>query len=198
MAVHKFFHSTILAINVLKCTDKVHTMPLVSKVCGSQSSSLLLETDYAYTTQSYDQRTFTIPDNSSYEMYLLNSAPLLRYVFIQHNVNVIFILIDKCSLVSVPRTIRNVPHLRRLTIRSCRIQHLDLNDFVHLPILHEVDFNHNQIVTITEPPAGAVLAIHRLYLTYNKIRQLDMNVLHALKELHCLVVDNNRIEEFPS
>ncbi|XP_035914140.1 malignant fibrous histiocytoma-amplified sequence 1 homolog [Anopheles stephensi] len=130
-------------------------------------------------------------------MYVLHKAPQLRYVFIEHNVKVNLIHIEKCALVSVPRTIRNAPRLLCLIIRSCRIKHLDLNDLVQLPALRDLDLNHNQIVSIVELPAGVVLPINRLYLTHNKIRHVDRNVLHALKELHCLVLDNNRIEEFP-
>ncbi|XP_050073080.1 protein flightless-1-like [Anopheles maculipalpis] len=173
-------------------------MPLASKICGSQSSQVIQATDYIYTSHSYDQITFTIPDNSSYEVYVLQEAPLLRYVYIQHNVKVNSILIEQCAMVSVPRTIRNAPNLLFLTIRSCRIRHLDLNDLALLRSLRDIDLTHNQIVSIMGPPADVVLPVRRLYLAYNKIRRLDGNVLHALQELSCLVVENNRLEEFPT
>ncbi|XP_053664076.1 leucine-rich repeat-containing protein 40-like [Anopheles marshallii] len=150
---------------------------------------------FAYTLHSYAQTTFTIPNNGSFESYQLYKAPRLRYVYIQHNLKVTGIHIANCSLHAVPKTIRNVPHLTSLIIQSCRIQYLDLNDMVHLSTLHTVDLSYNRIVSIVELPSATILHVHRLYLTGNRLRHLNVRVLHALTMLRCLVLDGNRIEE---
>ncbi|XP_052895933.1 leucine-rich repeat-containing protein 40-like [Anopheles moucheti] len=156
---------------------------------------MLVTSSFAYTRHSYAQTTFTIPNNGSFESYLLYKAPLLRYVYIQYNLKVTRIHIAYCSLHVVPKTIRNVPHLTSLIISSCRIRHLDLNDMAHLKSLYTVDLSHNLIVSIAELPSAMALHVHRLYLAGNRLRHLNARVLHALKELRCLVLDGNRLEE---
>uniref|UniRef100_A0A182RSM5 Leucine rich immune protein (Coil-less) n=1 Tax=Anopheles funestus TaxID=62324 RepID=A0A182RSM5_ANOFN len=123
---------------------------------------------------------------------------MLRYVYIEHNFNVTLIHIANCSLFAVPKAIRNVPHLISLIIKSCRVQRLDLNDIVHLAFLHNVDLTDNQIVSIVELPSATVLPVHRLYLAGNRLRHLNVSVLHGLNELRCLVLDDNQIEELTS
>uniref|UniRef100_A0A182MPA0 Leucine rich immune protein (Coil-less) n=1 Tax=Anopheles culicifacies TaxID=139723 RepID=A0A182MPA0_9DIPT len=189
----------IESLGVLRCKKKDHPQPLESKLCGSDSSYYLPARSDAYTLHSYLQTTLTIPNNGSCENFVLYKAPLLRYVYIEHNLILNWIQIENCSLLSVPKTIRKVPHLTILIIKSCRVQHLNLNDLMHLASLHVVDLTHNQIVSImVEPPSTTVLPLRRLYLAGNRLYQLNVSALHVLKELNCLVLDDNRIEEITS
>uniref|UniRef100_A0A182WJ92 Leucine rich immune protein (Coil-less) n=1 Tax=Anopheles minimus TaxID=112268 RepID=A0A182WJ92_9DIPT len=191
--------STVVSITYLRCTEQDHPRPLISTLCGSDANHILEFRPDGYTLHSYQQSTLTIPNNCSYENFVLYKAPLLRYVYIEQNLILTLIHIANCSLFSVPKTIRNVPHLETLIITSCRIQHLDLSDMMHLTSLHVVDLTHNQIVSIVvELPSGVVLPVQRLYLVGNRLRHLSVSVLHALQELRCVVLNGNRLEEIPS
>uniref|UniRef100_A0A182KBN3 Leucine rich immune protein (Coil-less) n=1 Tax=Anopheles christyi TaxID=43041 RepID=A0A182KBN3_9DIPT len=176
------------------CTTDDHDKPLLSKFCGSDTSHLMVVKYFDYTVDSYQAVTFTVRSNDTYEMYFLHSAPFLRYVYIQHSSKVNLIHIEHCALVSVPRTIRNVPNLLRLDIKSCRIRQLDLNDFVYLQSLFMVDLTGNQIVSIVALPSGITLPIQSLYLTNNTLHHMNMSSLDGLQEMRCLVLEGNRIE----
>uniref|UniRef100_A0A182V105 Leucine rich immune protein (Coil-less) n=1 Tax=Anopheles merus TaxID=30066 RepID=A0A182V105_ANOME len=192
-----FVDTAVQSITFMLCTTGNQAKPLSSKVCGADSSLIPVIKYLDYTVHNYSAATFTVQSNDTYVMYFLQKAPLLRYIYLQHNVNVSLLHIEHCSLTGVPKTIRNVPNLLRLAIKSCRIRHLDLNDFVALHSLYSVDLTNNRIVTITEllPASDLVLPINRLYLANNSLTQLNVRALGALTDLHCLVLEGNRIEE---
>uniref|UniRef100_A0A182PQG1 Leucine rich immune protein (Coil-less) n=1 Tax=Anopheles epiroticus TaxID=199890 RepID=A0A182PQG1_9DIPT len=187
-------HSNVHSITHLQCAKGDRAKPLPSTFCGSDSNYVKTNRYHVYLIQNYTEHTFTVQDNGTYEMYFLYEAPLLRYVYIQHNLKVSLVHIETCSLVRVPRTIRNVPNVRDLILKWCRIRQLDLSDFVDLHSLYVLDLTGNQILSIVALPTGSAIPIHRLYLANNTLHHLNVSVLGGLQELRCLVLESNRIE----
>uniref|UniRef100_A0A182QNE7 Leucine rich immune protein (Coil-less) n=1 Tax=Anopheles farauti TaxID=69004 RepID=A0A182QNE7_9DIPT len=173
--------------------------PLPSLFCIPQAVQVLLMNAYVYRVHEWNDTTFTIRRTDRHELVVLDGARRLRYVYMQRNPSVFQIYIHHCALNGVPKTIRNLPELSKLTIRHCQLRYLDLNDFVSVPMLSVLDVSGNKIMSIVELATTArTVALQQLYLANNSLPLLNVSVFHGLTELRCLVLDGNRLERIES
>uniref|UniRef100_A0A182J9L5 Leucine rich immune protein (Coil-less) n=1 Tax=Anopheles atroparvus TaxID=41427 RepID=A0A182J9L5_ANOAO len=146
--------------------------------------------------REWNRTTFTIASTATYDIYILLNAPVLQYVYIQHNPKVHQLFIEHCALVSIPKTISNLPTLRKLSIRFCRLRYLNMYDFLHVPTLSTIDLAHNQIATVYEPPVkGTRLPTRELFLNNNSLHHANMSWFSTMENLTCLHLDCNHLEE---
>uniref|UniRef100_A0A182XYT8 Uncharacterized protein n=1 Tax=Anopheles stephensi TaxID=30069 RepID=A0A182XYT8_ANOST len=101
-----------------------------------------------------------------------------------------------CGLDRIPVTIGNLPLLDSLTLYQCALRNVSLKAFAKNTRLTSLDLSFNEIDTIM-PLAVAdsdiALAIENLYLTSNRLENLDMTAFDGLSRLVMLDLRYNNL-----
>ncbi|XP_053666179.1 leucine-rich repeat transmembrane neuronal protein 2-like [Anopheles marshallii] len=100
------------------------------------------------------------------------------------------------KLERIPPTIRNLPLLTDVSISRCALRNISLNVFDKNTRLKWVDLSYNEIATIM--PAGNAdgdvpLSIENLYLSSNRLENIDMTAFAGLSKLGMIDLRYNNL-----
>ncbi|XP_050075491.1 leucine-rich repeat neuronal protein 1-like [Anopheles maculipalpis] len=101
-----------------------------------------------------------------------------------------------CGMDRIPPTIGNLPLLTSLTFYQCALRTVSFEAFAKNSRLTSLDLSYNEIDTIvplTVTDSSVALAIEDLYLTSNRLENLDMTAFDSLSNLVMLDLRYNNL-----
>uniref|UniRef100_A0A182K0G5 Leucine rich immune protein (Coil-less) n=1 Tax=Anopheles christyi TaxID=43041 RepID=A0A182K0G5_9DIPT len=147
----------------------------------------------------YHDAVFQIPPGTFLtSILIIDAKPLKQLLVGAGDNNVTELSIYGCGLEHVPQTIGNLPLLQDLTFTECALRNFSFDAFGRNRQLRVLDLSYNEIESIYPSNGVIPLAIEYLYLSSNRLENLDMSAFVSLANLAMVDLRKNNLAKVAS